>query len=311
MLRINLLRELPPSSFSPGVPSASASSSAGSARPAPGGNGGTGTLRRVLLTLLGLLVLGAVALYLAKPPWLNLEGIPGLDGGRDAARADSLRRVEALRAEASQLVAQRQSLAIEWLDQIEAALPPVDAAHPATTATVVTLSSFTASGAFVLRGTVATAEELSALQEALVLIPGMDLKESRADELESPQTGFSFAFTGTVALPVDTMPVSRDRVIPAGELERHLTALKEAAALAGVEFTAPQAGGAISSGILRLQSYRLAGSFVTPDSNAISALRNILADERHRGSPFGVQRVTMENREGRKTVSLDIMAFTP
>jgi hypothetical protein len=85
----------------------------------------------------------------------------------------------------------------------------------------------------------------------------------------------------------------------------------EAAALGGVEFTAPEAGGTIASGPLRLQSYRLTGSFVAPDSNAISALRNILADERHRGSPFGVQRVTMENREGRKTVSLDIMAFTP
>jgi hypothetical protein len=308
MLRVNLLRDLP--SSPPPSGSARQEVPATSAQ----GNEGAGTLRPVLLTLLGLLVLGAVALFLARPPWLNLEGLSGFSDGaanRDTARADSLRQIEALHADASRLVILRQSLAIEWLDQIEAALPPENAAPGSTGATVVTLSSFTTSGAFVLRGAVATAEELSALQEALVLIPGMDLRESRADELETPRSGFSFAFTGTVILPVDTTPLPGNRVIPVGELERHLTLLIEAAALEGVEFNAPRTGATVASGILRLQSYRLTGSFVTADSNSISALRNILAGERHRGSPFGVQRVTMENREGRKTVSLDIMAFTP
>jgi hypothetical protein len=295
MLRLNLLRTLTPSPPGPGQ-----SGDTESVETAPG------PLRPVLLILLGLLVLGAVSLYLAKPAWLNLDALSGIGARTEAARADSLRRVETLRADASRLVAHRQSLAIEWLDQLEATVPM------GTHAPIMTLSSFTASGAFILRGTAGTAEVLSALQEALVLIPGMDLRESRAEELgETRRTGFSFVFSGSVTLPPDTSSPAGNRVIPAEDLEKHLTVLVESAALEGLDFSQPEAGTVIASGILRLHPYRLSGSFKAPDSAAFSVLRSVLTGERHRGSPFGVQRVTMENRSGQRTVSLDIMAFTP
>jgi hypothetical protein len=291
MLRLNLLRDMAPAAPENPRP----------LRPP----------RRAPLILLGLLAIGGAGLYLAKSqnfdPGGMLAALGGDKAAREAARADSLRRATVLRAEASRLTAERQVLAIEWLHQLEAALPPDSGEY------VVTLSSFTPPGEFLLRGTARNSEVLATLQEALVLLPGMDLRQSQADEIEGDPAGsFSFLFAGSLDLgqaeeASDSMP-PMDRVRSAEQLDENLASWLRSAAPAGVAFSPPEAGGETVAGTLRIHSWRLRGSC---DSVGFGAVRALLEDQHIQGSPFGLRRITLENRGGRKTAILDIMAFTP
>jgi hypothetical protein len=265
-------------------------------KPAPRGSGAG---RRALAVLLILLVAGGAALYITRPRAFDFA----LDfGGRraaEAARADSLRS-EALRMKASRAVDEGLALSVEWLDQLET-LPLGDSGW------TLTLSSFTPPGRFVLKGSARREEAISAVQEALVLFPGADVSESRADRYAAPESGYAFAFSGSVSLsPEDSLPPV-DRTIPAGRLDVELATLRDAAMAAGIQLAPPEPGAASPGSGLEARAYRLSG---TCDSAGLGRIRTLLEGERHRGSPFGVRRVTLENRDGRQTVFLDIMAFT-
>lgn len=302
MLRLNLLREL---------------SAEGRNTPPPPPY--SGVLRRSLTALLGLLLVGALLTFVAQPKWLHGPGSPlsplyplfpaeraKAAKAREAARRDSLQRVEALLVEASRRVAAEQEQAGAWLDQLETVLP-ANGAH------VFSLASFTAPGSFLLRGTAASAEALSALQESLVLFPGMDLRQSDAGELPAPggsaakSTGIPFAFSGTVNLdPTDTLE-PRNRVLSSAMLDTELGEMIRSASSAGISLTAPQPGAVSRSGVLRLHPFRLSG---TCDSAGFSAVSQWLAAERERASAFGIQRLVLSQRGVQKSVFLDILAFT-
>lgn len=313
MLRLNLLRDLPPSSHA--APRESAASVGGpgavdGGAPTPRG----GALRPILLILLGLLVLGAASLALIAPRGLDLPvDLARLWARDDRARADSLRlekTLQALRTDASARIAASQTQAIEWLYHLESALP-----EPGAESARLTRASFAVPGRFVLRGEAAGQEALSAIQEALVLVPGLDLVESvsgdSAGAATAPAFPETFSFSGTIDFPTDTAAPRLELVATAETLPTRLTHLAAAAAALGITLEAPRGGDVLASGALRLHAYRIAGTLQTPDSTGFTPVRELLETERHDGSPLGIQRVTLENRGGRRLVFLDIMAFTP
>ncbi len=311
MLRLNLLREL-------------SGNSQGTLPPPPY----SGLLRRMLTALLGLLLAGALLTFVAQPKWLHFPGTPlsplypifpaeraKVAEALEVARQDSVRRVEALQSEASRRVAVEQEQVGAWLDQLETVLP---AARTNPTHTF-TLTSFTAPGSFVLRGTAVSAEALSALQESLILFPGMDLRQSVGDATEEsgPQealpagvrkaSGIPFLFEGTVNLaPSDSTP-PKNRVLSAEMLDTELEEMIRSASSVGITLTPPQAGAVSRTGVLRLHPFRLSG---TCDSAGFSAVSQWLAAERERASSFGIQRLVLSQRDARRLVFLDILAFT-
>jgi hypothetical protein len=294
MLRLNLLRNLPVES-----PSA----------PRHDGSAASGTLRHVLVVLLVLLVLGAGSLYLVKPEWMSYVGTTRYFGGgkheaaRETVRADSIRRARILQAEVSRMVAERQSVAIEWLLHLETVFPLESGEH------AMTFSSFTFPNEFQLRGTAGTGGALSAIQESLVLLLGMNLLQSRAREIEGrAREGFQYLFAGTVEFEAGDSVVTVNRITTAGQIETLLAASLQSAVPLGITFSPPEPGAAAVSGTLRVHPFRLAGFC---DSGGFEAVRNFLEAEYHRGSPFAVQRVTLDHRSGKKAVFLDILAFSP
>lgn len=298
MLRLDLLRDLDRD------PNAGTENTKASGAPEAPKPEGSGAGRRVLLVLAILLVAGAGLLYLSRSHRLEVDldlfgGKRRAVAGAEAARADSL-QAETVRAKASRAVDEGLALSIEWLNQLET-LPAENRAW------TLAFSSFTSPNRFVLKGSARTAESISAVQEALVLFPGADLTESRADAYAAPGSGYAFAFSGDVSLvPQDSVPAV-DRTLPASRLDAELDSLRNTALAAGIRLDAPQPGAVSAGGGLEARSYRISGNC---DSVGVSAIRTLLETEQRRGSPFGVRRVTLENREGRQTVFLDIMAFT-
>lgn len=290
MLRLNLLRDL---------------QAEDQAAPAPARSG---LPRRLAAALLVLLAVGAILLFVAQPRWLRLDAsrLPALFTGVDAkaveaARADSLRRLEVLRAEASRRVAVNQSLAAAWLEQLETVLP-------ASGEPVFSLASFTPPGEFLLRGTAPSEEAISVLQEALVLFPGMDLRQSEIGEAGTDgKPGLPFAFSGSVALAgEDSLPAS-DRILSLARLDAEIEEMRRSALSAGITLAPPEAAKTGGSGALRMHLFRVSGSC---DSTGFSAVLTFVEQERQRKSPFGIQRVILTQRDSQKLVFLDIMTFS-
>jgi hypothetical protein len=315
MLRLNLLRDLPTEdSGTPKPPSYS------------------GFLRRLATALLVVLLAGALFVFLTQPSWLHLSDSPWSKlydyfpakrkqaaAALETARQDSLRRVETFREAASRKVQTNQDLVAAWLEQLESVLPAgeirnVSNGRRASSALNFSLAAFTPPEAFLLRGTAPTEEVLSALQETLVLFPGMDLRESAAgnsDEADPASAGapagIPFVFSGTVQLEAgDSVPVS-NRVVSLDELQFELNALSRSALSAGITLTAPQESAVSRSGPLRLHPYRVSGSC---DSAGFSAVAVWLAAERARNSAFGIQRLALSQRGPQNLIFLDILAFT-
>ncbi len=349
MMRVDLLRSLPPTR----TPAA----------PAPGPGPG----KRLLAVLL-LLVLAGLAIWLARPEWVSgrvAAAWHSLTSGGEQARADSLQRADAVARQASRQIDARQAAVIEWLYHLELLQPepPVASGAGATTKAVpvspgsstssilstapvsFTYSTFTASGEFLLEGRAASAEALSALQEALVLIPGMDLRESHAVEAEGSRgPAFDFRFAGFVTFtpvedggPIEAMdtgattrsagspvtapvtgqalaPVAGNRVADAAALPARLEGFLRAAGARGLRFAAPEAGPVTRAGALQAHPWRVRGDFEGPDAtgrSALVSLRDLLEHERHDGSPFAIQRVTLNSRHADLMVFLDILALSP
>jgi hypothetical protein len=324
MMRMNLLRGLPPGDGAPEQ-----------APPPPG----SGALKRLLSALLFLLVAGAVVISLTRPEWFRLQRVPAFWKSDDPARADSLHRADIVRQKVSRLVDKRQTDVIEWLHQLEAlTADPHQAGAGALTA-----ATFDATGAFILEGVAPSAEALSALQEALVLVPGLDLQQSRATEIANPRAaGFMFRFAGRITAetaPSDTVtgdsaadvdqapprPV-RDRVVAAKTIPAHLDTLIRTAAGLGVTFAPPRAGDTTRQGTLVLHSWRLKGTLpsdtlaasksattdsLTSETSPFAVIRHLWELERHRGSPFAVQRIALSEKDGNRVVFLDILALSP
>ncbi len=278
MLRLDLLRDLGP------APKAK--------KP------GSGAARRALIAALVLLVAGAALLLLARPEWRDPSQWPSLVRGNAAAKADSLRRLEALRGAASRSIDASLGLASAWLDQFET-LPPENDGW------TLGLASFTPPDRFLIRGVAHSGEVLSALQEALVLFPGADLKASTAEKLAGAADAHAFEFSGTVRLEADSA-FGADRTVPSALLPAALDSLAAAAAAHGIALATPAPRSAAERGGLELRAYRAAG---TCDSAGFEGLRNFLAYQRLKGAPFGIQRMILERRKQRTAVFLDIMAF--
>jgi hypothetical protein len=315
MLRLNLLRDLP-------------AENSGSPKPPPY----SGLLRRLATALLVLLLAGALLVFLTQPTWLHLPGSPWSKlydyfpakrkqaaAALEATRQDSLRRVETFSAAASRTVQTNQTLAAAWLEQLESVLPITEAQNApnarnvqkARSPHIFSLAAFTPPGTFLLRGTAATEEALSTLQETLVLFPGMELLESQSGEAQpasaATEPGIPFLFSGTVQLDEnDTVPVS-NRVVTLAELQFELNALSRSALSAGISLTTPQEGAVSPSGPLRLHPFRVSGSC---DSAGFSAIAVWLAAERARNSAFGIQRIALSQRGPQNLIFLDILAFT-
>jgi hypothetical protein len=326
MIRLNLLRGLPPVE-PPSEPESPGTTS--------------GSLKQILAVLLVLLVGGTLAVWLAKPEWVNWDLTTGFGLGDDKARADSLRLVEARNLQVSRLVEARQTAAIEWLAHLEATLS--GAAHAGTL--TLTRSAFAASGEFALEGTSTTAEALSALQEGLVLVPGLNLRESRATEIAGARgLHFVFKFAGHIDYRVADVPIApvmeadstsqtvqattadrppKNRVVAPSEVQTALETLMRSAQAADINFAEPGIASITRSGAMNLHAWRLkslGAAVSTADSlrsdstlepSIFGTLREIVEGERFRGSPFAIQRVTVTERDGKHTVFLDILALTP
>jgi hypothetical protein len=309
MLRLNLLRDLDASR--------SASTSAPRASQAPGPDapkersGGAG--RRILAALAILILAGAGLFYLANreriDDALDIGGKRTARLKQEAARADSLRAL-AVRAKASAAVDEALALSVAWLDQLET-LPLADSARGkpskrgAPAPSVSAVSSFTPPDRFLLKGAAKSVEWVSAIQEALVLLPGADLRESATEKTADGLQ--AYAFSGSLALePGDSLPAV-DRTRPATRLAEELDGLRAAALAAGVTLADPEQGPVTTGGGLEARSYRIAGIC---DSAGLGGVRSFLDAERRRGSPFGIRRLTLDQRDGHQTVILDIMAFS-
>lgn len=307
MMRVNLLRPL----------GANADESASPPPPAPREDGPA--WKPVLFVLLLLLVAGVLAVGYVKPKWLNLERISKL-WERPAPDTDALARAQAAAEHASRLVDARQEAAIEWLYQLELLMPTPDANIPKAPV-VPTLATFTAAGDFLLSGTAASAEALSALQETLVLVPGLDLRESRAEEVAgSAGPAFTFRFTGrleptgddTSAGTAEPVAAVRNRVVDSIAITAHLDTLLNTAKAKGFTLASPRAATPAPSGAFTAHGWRLKAVYAAgQEASFFTAIREVLELERHRGSPFAVQRITLEKQGARKTVFLDILALTP
>lgn len=330
MMRVNLLRPLPPNTEN------------GSAAPRREPRGG-GPLKPALLVLLLLGAAGALVVGLTKPEWLKPERLAHLWNRAGREEAESLRRAQAVAAQASRLVDARQEAAIEWLYQLELLQPDGEPARGAAAEPPVTLTlaTFTASGEFLIAGTAVSAGALSAVQEALVLVPGMDLRESRALEIAGTAgPAFDFRFTGRLdaerpahaagdngaavtdsAIAPDTAagppapvaeapPVLRNRVIDSAAVTAQRDTLLHAASAKGFTFAPAKAAAPVRSGALTARGWKMKGAFAGTE-NVFTALREVLELERHRGSPFAIQRITVEQAGDQKTVFLDILALTP
>ncbi len=353
MMRIDLLRSLPPS------PDATPP-------PKPPSGGALKSLGLVVLVL----VLAGSAILVAKPEWVPASWVTTwrsvMQGGvvTEQAHADSLRRAQAVAVQASHQIEARQTAVIEWLYQLELLRPAPPSPSPShrslrggtrdpfsSDAPVsFTTSTFTASGEFLLEGRAASAEALSALQEALVLIPGMDLRESDASEVAgSRDPAFDFRFAGSLAAPLsgggdvsegvsenkgDTgegtenpdgigealesagAAAVRNRVGEAATLSAELDSFLRTAAERGLDFAPPPEARVARAGSLRAHAWLLRGEMTVrspADSSApaaLTSLRELLEHERHRGSPFAIQRITVSERRGQLMVFLDILALT-
>jgi hypothetical protein len=322
MMRVNLLRGLPPKE--------------GVTPPPPPPEGAP--LKRALSVLLVLLVASAVTLWLAKPEWIHLQRVSSLWESDKAAHADSLHHAQLVHHKASQLIEARQTEAIEWLSNLEALTADLHGAGAVT----LTTATYTAAGEFVFEGFAPSAEALSALQEALVLIPGLDLRQSRATEIAARGSiGFNFHFAGrmlpeneridttasdtAIAIQDSVQTPVRNRVVPSGSLALHLDTLARAAEGLGIVLAAPLRGDTSRQGALTLNSWRLKGG-LTSDSSTVSTtaqdsvlapsspfaeVRELLEQERFRGSPFAIQRITLSEKNGQWVVFLDILALSP
>jgi len=255
----------------------------------------------LLVVLLLLLLGGGTAVYLVKPEWLGLP--PAAHSAAETARIAAKEEVQqALWQAASRKIEAGQTQAAEWFELLRITLP-----DPQVTNYALTLVSFTPPGEFILRGTAASMETASLIQEALVLFPGMDLRQSRARPADAPRRGYDILFTGALEpAPADTA-APRQRVRPAQELEAELQRLLATAAEAGLALAAPDSATVVPSGTLRLHTWRVAG---VADSAAIPALARFLETGREHATAFGIRRVTLEVREGLQTVFLDIMAYS-
>lgn len=349
MMRVDLLRSLPPSPLG---------------SPPKRRAGGSLKVFVVILVVLGFLLGAGAVIWRVKPGWIPAPVATAWDslanGGASAQRAhaDSLRRAEAVALRASRQIEARQAAVIEWLYQLEllqsarsasppAARGPHGSQEPPEQTRHVTLvaSTFTASGEFVLEGRAASAEALSALQEAMVLIPGMDLRESEATEVAgSRDPAFDFRFAGSIhdgtpageratdgsavdPNPDDSVGVERadstKNVLPAGGMRlaeaatvnARLEAFVQSATERGVAFAPPSGPGATSrAGALQAHFWTLRGVVTPPPDAAVSpltVLRELLEHERHHASPFAIQRITVNERRGQTMVFLDILALTP
>jgi len=323
MLRIDLLRSLPRSASSerPALPkrpkqSTSTTKGAPSGSPSP--------LKPILAVLLLLLAGGVTAVFLAKPDWLKVESIPSLWNPKGTAQSDSARHAEELNKKASHQIEARQDATVDWLTELESLLP-VTQGFGGLTLSNMTYSS---SGAFILEGSAMTAEALSAFQEAIVLVPGLDLSKSRAREDSIYGGRFSFRFEGrissteadtTAADSGDLEASDRDgsRVIAAQALSGQLDSLISTAAQNGISLSTSGSKKARVSrfGTFQAHSYRLKGVPSTTlglgDSAVIANLRTLVYQERLRGSPFAFQRVIITERSDSRAVFLDILALTP
>lgn len=274
MLRINLLRNLPKASDAPDAPSPTSAES-----PKP--------VKPLRIILPGFLIAAvAVALWL-QPDWSGTGFV------RDAApsRADSMRT--ALEHEASRIVLEQQSAAINWLYELEALVPPE---------TEIARAVFLPPGRFQLRGTVSSDAALTRIQESLVLLPGMTLRLSQSSALGDGD-GFRFLFSGSLAFPDGDLPRPGNRVVDSRRLDAAMDDLLTRARLAEIDFNTPEPGDATASSYLRAHPWKITAIC------EIAVLRAFLNAERHGGSPFGIRRLTLEQKAGETTVSLDILAF--
>lgn len=291
MTNLNLLRGLEDAN-DPGAP-------AGKRRKRAPRTPESGSPAVLLVVLLVLLLGGGLAVYFAKPEWL------GLPAGARSTGAARLQAEEAARQTlwrgASRQIDASQAQASAWFEWLRTTLP-----DPHETEYAFTLVAFTPPGEFVLRGTAGSMDAASVIQEALALLPGMNLRQSRARPSDAPRRGYDILFTGALEAPTADTAAPRMRVLPAAELDGALRRLVETAAASGVALTTPDTAMETTSGTLRLLSWRLAG---VADSAGIPALARVLETERMRGSPLGVRRVMLETRDGLQAVFLDIMAY--
>jgi Tfp pilus assembly PilM family ATPase len=299
--RLNLLRHLPAPEREPGPPPRRKVRAPKPLKP----RGDRRPAAKRLWIAFGLLVAAVLAgLAIRNPAWV--QGRIAFDairfGPPKAPEVDSVRL--ALENEASRIVSAQQRSAIAWLTELETAILPDSAGIR------ISRAAFTSPDGFVLQGLAKNSEAMSRFQESLVLVPGIDLRRS---ESRPAGRAFEFLFSGGFLAPekngadsteVPNLVTSRDSL--AETLNRFL----RAAADAGFVFESLAAPAPTSAETFEARPFRLRSALGQPGaSDASGRLRAFLEHEYWKGSPFGIQRISLENAADSQTVFLDIMAF--
>jgi hypothetical protein len=290
-LRIDLLRHLAPREAAETAPAPAAPRrhKAEGPKRAP--------VKRLVLAAALLALAVAVGLALRNPEWVR-ERLARATTAPAAPARDTVAAPDSLELKASALVASQQLAAISWLAEMEYALPPDSLGELR-----VRLAAFTAPDAFLLRGVSQGHGFLGTLQESLVLVPGLALLRSDTRAIKENRYDLEFLFSGTfVTERADSLPMHR--VLPRAEIDAEWNRFLEGAASAGLVLQTLPAAAPTASGNLEARPYRLSG----PCDPVL--LRGFLENEHRRGSPFGVQRVRLENPSDSAVVFLDIMAFS-
>lgn len=299
--RLNLLRHLPAPGREPGP---SPRRKARAPKPAKPPRGERRPAAKRLWIAFGLLIAAVLAgLAIRNPAWvrdrLAFDAIRF--GAPEAPKVDSTRL--ALEKEASRIVSAQQRSAIAWLTELETAI------LADSVGIRISRAAFTSPDRFLLQGLAKNAEAMSRFQESLVLVAGIDLRRS-----ESRPTGraFEFLFSGGFLAPEGTATDSMVpiRVTSRDSLAETLNRFLRAAAEAGILFERLEAPAATSAGTFEARPFRLRSAFGQPGApDASGRLRAFLEKEYGKGSPFGIQRVSLEHIADSQTVFLDIMAF--
>jgi Tfp pilus assembly PilM family ATPase len=296
---LNLLRGIPTSKFQ-------GNGRAKPRTPPTGSKTTTPSFTRVLVATAILIIAALAGMLLTHPEWIRqgrdrLTGLTSVVPVASAAKPDPAQAE--LEARASRLIAAEQAFTLNWLREMETALPFDSLAGVEILRTV-----FTQPDAFVVTGTARSAEILSTLQESLVLVPGLDLRRSEmrpaAPGPGTPRGSLEFLFSGGFTTDRDTtLPVS-GRVLAASAVDSALHRFLASANERGIRFTVLPAQASTASGELSALPFRLRAT-CRPEP-----LREFLEIEATTHSPFGIQRVSLDNTGDSLAVFLDIMAFS-
>jgi Tfp pilus assembly PilM family ATPase len=297
--RVNLLRHLPAPEPEPKPRRRAAKAP----KPRRAENGPAA--KRVWIALAALLLVFAAGLLLRNPGWVR-DRIALATPKPPEPRVDSARI--ALENEASGIVAGQQRAAVAWLTELEATVLADSGGIR------ITRAAFTSPGLFALQGFAKNAEAMSRFQESLVLVPGIDLRRS---ESRAVRSGLEFLFSGGFAgqdqTGIDSTGIP-NRVLSRDSLDETVNRFLQSAAAAGIVLENLAAPAPTTAGSFEARPYRLVCRLASPvqtgGGDIPARLRAFLENEYRQGSPFGIQRLALENAADSQSVFLDIMAFS-